>query len=110
MSPAYVKFDSVASSAQMAPPTALSSIPPIQHGMSCSAQSDWMSREAERPPTRATLTLTTLQLPSRIAAWTCARLCALSSRQIGVSIARCRSAWLIRLIPSSASGCSIMAS
>ena len=87
MSPAYVKFDSVASSAQMAPPTPLSSMPPTQHGMSCSAQSAWMSREAVSPPTRAILMLTTLQLPRRIAAWTCARLCALSSMQIGVSIA-----------------------
>src|SRR5207247_2604277 len=35
-----------------------------QQGISCSAQSAWMSRDAVRPPTRTILILTTLQSPS----------------------------------------------
>src|SRR5207244_1881607 len=59
-----------ACSTQMAPPIALSSMPPTQHGIPCSAHKAWMARDAASPPTRAILMLTTLQLPRVIAART----------------------------------------
>ena len=67
MSPGKVKFGIAAMATFPARPSPVSSIPPIQTGILCSAHTSWIRRASMYPPTRPGLMLMIRQAPSWIA-------------------------------------------